>query len=435
MKKEMFKKLTALAVCGIMLVLPVVSFAANGFITPWNSTFNFDTATLDYTNNTSKTDVYPKDSSLTADEQYDYMSEYSTVYGIVKDCRAVVQDHSSADADGEPVYDNVTKTEGNKYLYFDNNRSVAGRPGYFFHNIAESPSKFTGINGGICHGMVTYELDLRLNNITKSDYSGVGVVDIFALSNNARTEFIKVKMQHGDTGSYYFQAYNPNRVNSKTGNAEPGYESLGATIVKDKWCHLKVTYEVGKNNVRYELYQYNDDGTLKLNGSKDWGLEKADLADAPVLTTMRVTGSAWCDTSIDNVSVTKETFAIGEKKITADDTNITATVKIANDVYANANVGTAIAAKSPKVILAAYGENNALINAGFADVEFTGHELASGLTDTERQAFFTKDLDYKDVTVTLPKTADVINAKVFVWNNMTDMFPYTVGDDLNGSSN
>ena len=71
MKKEMFKKLTALAVCGIMLVLPVVSFAADGFITPWNSTFNFDTTTFDYTNNTSKTDVYPKDSGLTADEQYE----------------------------------------------------------------------------------------------------------------------------------------------------------------------------------------------------------------------------------------------------------------------------------------------------------------------------------------------------------------------------
>ena len=196
-----------------------------------------------------------------------------------------------------------------------------------------------------------------------------------------------------------------------------------------------MTYEVGKNNVRYELYQYNDDGTMKLNGTKDWGLQDSSLVNAPVFTSMRISGAAWCDTSIDNVSVTKETFVIGEKSITADDSNVTATVKIANDVYANTRVGTAIANTSPKVVLAAYGENNALINANFADIEFTGHELATGLTTAQRQAFFTQDLDYKDVTVTLPKTDDVINAKVFVWNNMTDMFPYTVGDELHGSSN
>lgn len=425
MKKEMFKKLTALAVCGIVLVLPVVSFAANGFITPWNSTFNFDTATFSYINETGK-EAYPGTGT------YRYMSDYSTVYGVSANCSAIVRD-SYTDERGNVVYDNVTKTEGNKYLYFDNNRSVAGRPGYFFHNIAESPSKFTGINGGICHGKVTYELDLRFNNITQKDDNKKdgkdfisGALNIFALSNSKRTELITVRFLTNASGSYYFRGYN---------TEAKAWTSLGEAIAIDKWCHLKVTYEVGKNNVRYELYQYNDDGTMKLNGSREWGLQDSSLVNAPVFTSMRISGAAWCDTSIDNVSVTKETFAIGEKNITADDTNITATVKIANDVYANANVGTAIAAKSPKVILAAYGENNALINAGFADVEFTGHELASGLTDTERQAFFTKDLDYKDVTVTLPKTADVINAKVFVWNNMTDMFPYTVGDDLNGSSN
>ncbi len=420
MKKEMFKKLTALAVCGIMLVLPVVSFAADGFITPWNSTFNFDGATFSYINETGS-EAYPGSST------YKYMSDYSTVYGVSANCSAIVRD-SYTDESGNAVYDNVTKTEGNKYLYFDNNRTDEGRSGYFCHNIAENASTYSGINGGICHGKVTYELDLRFNNITQADNNtkGSGALNIFALSNSQRTGLITVKFLTNASGSYYLRGYN---------TEAKAWTSLGAAIEKDKWCHLKVTYEVGKNNVRYELYQYNDNGTMKLNGTKDWGLQDSSLVNAPVFTSMRISGAAWCDTSIDNVSVTKETFVIGEKSITADDSNVTATVKIANDVYANTRVGTAIANTSPKVVLATYGENNALINANFADIEFTGHELATGLTTAQRQAFFTKDLDYKDVTVTLPKTDDVINAKVFVWNNMTDMFPYTVGDDLNGSSN
>ena len=417
MKKEMFKKLTALAVCGIMLVLPVVSFAADGFITPWNSTFNFDTATLDYTNETSS-EAYPGSA-------YKYMSDYSAVTIVNEHCSAIVRDSYTND-NGDPVYDNVTKTAGNKYLCLKNGRTVEGGgvSGTFFHNQATT-SSLKNVNGGICHGKVTYSIDLRLNNIKKTD-TGRGIIKFFAYSNNVRQEFITVKLNTNESGSYYITGYNP---------TEKAYRSLGAGIPKDKWCRVKVTYEVGADNVKYELYHYDDNGKLSLKGTKEWGLEKASLKGAPLLTTIQITGAGFCDTSIDNVSVTKETFAIGEKNITADDTNVTATVKIANDVYANANVGTAIANTSPKVVLATYGENNALINANFADIEFTGHELASGLTDTERQAFFTKDLDYKDVTVTLPKTDDVINAKVFVWNNMTDMFPYTVGDDLNGSSN
>ncbi|UKI35878.1 MAG: hypothetical protein L6V93_17785 [Clostridiales bacterium] len=95
-------------------------------------------------------------------------------------------------------------------------------------------------------------------------------------------------------------------------------------------------------------------------------------------------------------------------------------------------VGDAVNTVSPNVILALYDSNNALIDAEMKSIAFEGHSVTAGETS---QAFFTKDLDYKDVTVTLPKTDDVINAKVFVWNNMTDMFPYAVGDDLNGSSN
>ena len=185
--------------------------------------------------------------------------------------------------------------------------------------------------------------------------------------------------------------------------------------------------------MQYDITCKNPTGTIPSN------LRQSASATIPLITTgvpafttIKIVPAKGGATSIDNVSVTKETFVIGEKSVTADGTNVTATVKIANDVYTDAKVGDTVSTVSPNVILALYDGSNALIDAEMKSIAFEGHSVTASETS---QAFFTKDLDYKDVTVTLPKTDDVINAKVFVWNNMTDMFPYTVGDDLNGSSN
>lgn len=419
MKKEMFKKLTALAICSIMLVLPTLSFAADGFITPWNSTYNFDSTTFE-----SHTNPAGSNSQSPSNSTYPYMATYSYLYLLYEGCTAEVRDSYTDTVSNTVVYDNITKTQGNKYLYLKNGRTLdgGGISGTFFHNIATNLAKspytlnVANMNGGICHGKVTYTADIRLNNITKAD-SNKGLIKIFAYVDDKRADLIQLNLNTNASGSYYISAYN---------HIDKAYRSLGEGVGKDKWCRVKITYEVGKNNVKYELYHYDDNGKPALKGMKEWELKDSNLVNAPVMPTIQITGPANCDTSIDNVSVTKEMFAIDEesKNISVEGDTVTATVKIANDVYADKSFGSEITTTSPKVILATYGEGNGLINANFASVEFTDHELPSNATNAQKKEFFTKALDYKDVTVTVPKTSDMLNAKVFVWNNMTDMFPY-----------
>lgn len=422
MKKEMFKKLTALAVCGIMLVLPVVSFAADGFITPWNSTSDFKNTVLDV--------------KAPASYSSNWISAYNFV-GVNAGATVIARD--GYEKDGETVYDGVSAIQGDKYLYYNsaglkNSQGKIMSPGSLYVNyslFSNDKLNATKANGGICHGKVTYEFDVRIGELdAEGDYSTDTGVFIYGYNAGGATDTDKYKrlvalpFKHNASQTSYYTSYTEVGASSAT---SPG-------LALNEWYHYTIAVDVNSGTADIDITCKNPTSTIPANLKQSAsGTISLAATGIPAFTTIKIVPAKGGATSIDNVSVTKETYVIGAKEIAVDNNNnITATVKIANDVYTDKTVGDAVNTVSPNVILALYDGNNALIDAEMKSITFEGHSVTASETS---QAFFTKDLDYKDVTVTLPKTDDVINAKVFVWNNMTDMFPYTVGDDLNGSSN
>lgn len=434
MKKEMLKKLTAGIVCGIMLVLPVVSFAADGFITPWNRTYNIDGS---------------GDSALNIVDTANWTSKNPTTYDYVSvnaGGTAVIRD-SYTDAEGNTIYDNATKTQGNKYIYLTsegktNKKGEIFSPGTLYANCAAVLSKkldTAGANGGICHGKVRYELDVRIGGIdpATTDYSGTGIY-ISGYDASAATEDNKIptiaslSFVRPKAAGVYAIGYTPENPS-------------GTTYIRfalDEWYHYTIDVDVEKQTASFSVNILNPDAQIASDAKKAYsGSLKLSKKGIPAFTTVKVMGIKSGATSVDNISVTKETYVIKEVKssdITVSEDSVTATVNIANDVYADKNFGSALATASPKVILATYDTNGALIDAGIGGTDFADNILRDkGADETDsnyknhRKAFFTKDLTYKPVTVSVQRKdgTEISSTKVFVWNNMTDMFPYTAGTD------
>lgn len=419
MKKRLLKKITVSVVCGIMLVLPLVSFAADGFITPWTSTYNFDKA------------------SLSVEKAENYTSNWITGYnfvGVNAGATAVVRDGYVKDE--TMVYDGVDKTEGNKYIYYNsvglrNKDNKIMSPGSLYINYSNySDEKFTATkaNGGICHGRVKYEFDIRIGELEAvADYdTGTGVY-IYGYNASAEAdsgklvELVNLPFKHSESQKSYYTSYTEVGAEKAT---SPGF-------ALNEWYHYTIDVDVKNGTADIDITCENPSTTIPSSVRQSVsGKINLKTTGIPAFTTVKIVPAKGGATSIDNVSVTKETFVIGEKNISVNDTDntVTATVQIANDVYADKAVGGAVATTSPKVILATYGEGNELINANFESVEFTDHELPSNATNAQKKEFFTKALDYKTVKVTVPKTDKMFNARVFVWNNMTDMFPYTAAE-------
>ena len=130
--------------------------------------------------------------------------------------------------------------------------------------------------------------------------------------------------------------------------------------------------------------------------------------DTTVLTSVRRYGA---DFAIDYVTETRDIYVYQNGVIDDSTNNITATVKMANDVLKTAyipGVGYKYDNHEPYLILATYDVNDRMINV-------------SSVKPTVARTKGTSDnLTWVDVSTFVPKTADYSYAKAYLWKSATD---------------
>ena len=414
MNKKIFKSLVSVLVVAIMLTSSFAVFAADGIITPWNTTYNFDGA-ADFTWDGTKETAWNK-----------WISTFTQIVPY-NGCPAAIRD-SYTDAAGDKVYDSVTKVAGDKYMYFSPKMTTVDettgeetttiattRTGYVYLNPVSSSNAFKGMNGGLSYGRVAYEFDIRIDELTATDYTGGNVV-FYTSNNGSRKTLLSIALKHGNSGTWY--------ITYKNGSDE---KSPAAFTCGD-WMRFKVVVDVA--NGKYYL-SYKPVSKVSGSTSQTQNIGPLDLPSSsigfPAGTNISIDTPKYCATSVDNMSVTKETFVVDESKtaITLDGTNVNANVTIGNSVYAYSNkqFGDAVNMTSPVAMLALYDkEDGSLIGVDFKSVDFEyEHEISS---DTDKETYFKAAPEYKNITLSVEEPDVEYEAMVYVWNHMTNMIPY-----------
>ena len=413
MNKKILKSLISVFVATFMLTSSFAVFAADEIITPWNTTYNFDGAT--FTWDGTKATAFNK-----------HISTFTSV-SPYNGCPAMVRD-SYVDAEGNKVYDSVTKVAGDKYMYFSPKMTTVDettgeetttiattRTGYVYLNPVSSSSAFKGMNGGLSYGRVAYEFDIRIDELTAADYTGGNVV-FYTSNNGSRKSLLSIALKHGNSGTWY--------ITYKNGSAE---KSPAAFTCGD-WMRFKVVVDVA--NGKYYL-SYKPVSKVSGSTSQTQNIGPLDLPSSsvgfPAGTNISIDTPKYCATSVDNMSVTKETFVVDESKtaITLDGTNVNANVTIGNSVYAYSNqqFGDAVNMTSPVAILAVYNKDDgSLIEVDFKSVEYEDKHAVS--SDADKEKYFKAAPEYKDMSLSVREPSVEYEAKVMVWNNMTEMVPY-----------
>ena len=431
MNKKILKSLVSVFVATLMLTSSFAVFAADGIISPWNTTYDFDAAT--FTWDGTEATAWNK-----------WISTFTQIVPY-NGCPAAVRD-SYVDAEGNKVYDSVTKVPGDKYMYFspkmttvdettgeETTTIATSRTGYVYfnpvaYNNTTKVSTFKGMNGGLSYGRVVYEFDIRIDELTANDYDGGSVV-FYTSNNGSRVTFTSFKLRHGNAGTWYisYPLYDADGVRKKDENGKDAYGSPKAFTCGD-WIRFKVTID-----------PINDEWYLSFNPvSKVTGSDSesnsfgplnlsATAKGLPAGTNISIDTPKYCAFSVDNMSVTKETFVVDETKttITPDGTNVNANVTIGNSVYAynNQQFGDAVNTTSPVAILAVYSKDDgSLIEVDFKSVEYEDKHAVSN--DTDKEKYFKAAPEYKNISLSVKKPGVEYEAKVMVWNNMTKMVPY-----------
>ena len=414
MNKKILKRIVSVFEATHMLTSSFAVFAADGIISPWNTTYNFDGANFTW-DGTKSTDWN------------NWISTYTQIVPYNK-CPAAVRD-SYLDAEGNKVYDSVTKVAGDKYMYFSPKMTTVDettgeetttiattRTGYVYFNPVSSTPSFKGMNGGLSYGRVAYEFDIRIDELTAADWTGGNVV-FYTSNDGARKSLFSIALKHGNAGTWYITYKNGSNSYSP------------AAFTCGDWIRFKVVVDVA-NGEYYLSYKPVSKVTGSTSETKNYGpLALPDSSIGfPAGTNISIDTPKYCAFSVDNMSVTKETFVVDETKttITPDGTNVNANVTIGNCVYADTNTqfGDPINTTSPVAILAVYSKaDGSLIEVDFKSVEYEGtHNVSS---NADRETYYKSAPDYKDISLSVKEPSVEYDAKVLVWNNMTKMVPYT----------
>lgn len=444
MNKKILKSLVSVFVATLMLTSSFAVFAADGIITPWNTTYDFNS---DNKGNFSEPRTGPYVPS--ADSWSIWISTY-TKLAAMKDTTWSILDHSTTDSEGTPIPDGVTGLTGDKYFAIDSKKQVVTEdengdeivsdvlytgknlPGYVYFNFLDSGAStaksYANVNGGMIYDKAIFECDIRVDEITGSAYNNnsginrVGEIDIYAKgSDYKRITAITIPIYHNEKGSSWYTSYTTANGSSKSPSVNAG-----------DWMHVKINVDVKKGTYTFSIYPV-DKQNYKPNTGVGSGFTsdvcniKTSAQNLPLATTMVIAAPRAARTSIDNMSVTKETFVVDESNttITSDGTNVSANVTIGNCVYADANplFGDTVNTTSPVAILAVYNKDDgSLIEVDFKSVEYTESHNAS--SDAEKETLYSSAPEYKDISLSVKEPGVEYEAKVMVWNNMTKMVPY-----------
>lgn len=393
MNKKLFKGILSGLVAALLLTSSLAVFAEDGIITPWNTKCDF---------NDSKYSINP-----TSDTWNQWPSTY--VGGNAYANHPISARDSYTDSNGQIVYDNPTKTAGDKYLYFGVNNVEGTNTGKMTFNPVQKSnntlSDFTKMNGGLSYGKVVYEVDVRLNEYITWN-SPETFIRLYAYDATAQQAVTMISLTLQAKGVGWLLT----GTGVETGNFKYG-----------DWIHIKCTVDVP--NGTYEVSCEPISGST----SASYCSGVLNIADSlkgfPACTSIELTNPKKCSTSIDNFSVTKETFIVDETKtsVSEDGSNVKASVTIGNDVYSSdEKYSDQIATVSPVVLFALYDKaDKTLIDV---DIETVTYEVSThGASATTLKSA----PDYKEISLSLPKPASEYEAKVFVWNQLGKMIPYT----------
>ena len=382
------------AAVSLMLILSSNVYAAPaGVIRGWSTQNNFNSATFDYTAKAAEA------------TQWNLWPSTYTKVAVMKDCVAAVRD-GYVGADGETVYDGVTGIKGDKYAYFaygenwsepDSNKNT----GYLHFNDRSKP------NGGLCYGAVRYELDIRVSDLTKEDYSLCNGIQIYNADDNV---VIKMPIYHGDGAIWYF-----GQTSDKV-----SFDALNC----GEWYHVTIDANYADKTVKYTAKSYEDNSTRP-----GFTTRSGSFSSSPLKTSVTVQCPLYGNCSIDNVKVTKETCILGETNINADDSAVKATVTVGNDVYADSNTqfGSAVDTVSPTAVLALYDGSKNLISVDYKTQTFDNHSIfgaSNNSNSAEMKALFAKGIDNKTIELSLAKPSQAYTAAVYVLSDMGTLVPY-----------
>ena len=403
MNKKILKSLVSVFVATLMLTSSFAVFAADGIISPWNTTYDFNS---DNKGNFSEPRTGPYVPS--ADSWSIWISTY-TKLAAMKDTTWSILDHSTTDSEGTPIPDGVTGLTGDKYFAIDSKKQVVTEdengdeivsdvlytgkdlPGCVYFNFLDSGAStaksYINVNGGMIYDKAVFECDIRVDEITSGAYgNNGGKIDIFAKNSEyQRISAITIPIYHNEKGLSWYTSYT-------TANGT----SRGPSVNAGDWMHVKINVDVKNGTYTFSIYPVDKQNYTPIPGvgsgfTSDVCNIKTSAKNLPLATTMIIAAPKAARTSIDNMSVTKETFVVDESKttITPDGTNVNANVTIGNCVYADTNTqfGDAVKTTSPVAILAVYNkEDGSLIEVDFKSVEYTESHNAS--SDAEKETLY-----------------------------------------------
>lgn len=392
------------AAVSLMLILSSNVYAAPaGVIRGWSTQNNFNSATFDYTAKAAEA------------TQWNLWPSTYTKVAVMKDCVAAVRD-GYVGADGETVYDGVTGIKGDKYAYFayseswkepDSNKNT----GYLHFNDRSKP------NGGLCYGAVRYELDIRVSDLTKGDYNACNGIQIYNADDKA---VIKMPIYHGVGTTWYF-------------SKPTGLSSSPDALNCGEWYRITIDADYKSKTVRYTAKAHNADSSKKGFAARTGSFE----SDLPLKPSLTVQCPLYASCSLDNMTVTKDTFAADEAQssIFTADGKVQAVATVGCDVYADSRTsfGSAVDTRSPLAILALYDADKKLIGMTTAETVFDGHVRECDGTAADA-AFFKSDIEYKPLTLSLDEPEGDYSARLYIWDSLDNIASYAPSKPIGGIS-
>lgn len=316
----------------------------------------------------------------------------------------------------ETVYDNVTKTPGDYYLYVHQLKDSANLPMvlYFNSNNISSSKTQSHSNGGAIYSNAVYEFDIKLqpgewSDIMTRDNKKSGYASVWGWDNtkNSIVEIASISFDSKDTTdmSWYPSYW------SKTSN---GFVPMQVLSDTDSWYKIRICIDVKNQKAQY--FVIDTDGNIIRKSPEETFKNYCDYA----LTNLDIRAGYYRDFYLDNVSVTKESFSVGNITSTEENGKIQAVIPIANEVYALEGHGDLIPSKSPLAILAVYDSNNKMIGFDMQTVDFENHYASLN----DKTQMFSKPLDFKNITLEVDKPNIEYTTKLYLWSSHNNVKTY-----------
>lgn len=403
-----YKKLTSLVLCVVFLLSVYTSVSALEYnpypiATKW----------------TTKLELAPSSALNGTPGTINYKSNWISTFTNVMQNQGgsvIVRDGFINTETNEMVYDNVTQTAGDYYLYAHQVKDSANIPMILFFNSNNIGSKTQShSNGGAIYSNAVYEFDIKLQpgewsgEITRGNKKS-GYASIWGWDNtkNSIVDIANISFDSEDTTD---ESWYPSYW-SKASNAFVPMQVLTDT---DSWYKIRICIDVKNQKVQY--FVVDTDGKIIRKSPEEDFKNSCDYA----LTNLDIRSGYYRDFYLDNVSVTKESFSVGEIVSLEENGKIKAVVPIANEIYAVEGHGDLVPSKSPLAILAVYDSNNKMIGFDMKKITLKDHYVAK---DGDKTSAFSKALDFENITLEVDKPNTVYTTKLYLWSSHNNVKTY-----------